>query len=70
MPATAATASARAAPDSMTNRGWYIANTWFGDQLISEIGRDVTVVNSPESRGTSYHVSAAVLQHDNELYGF
>ena len=63
------TAMENAAPDRMTNKGWYIANTWFADSCIDEIGRGTTAINSPDNQGTSYHVSAAVKQHDSELYG-
>jgi hypothetical protein len=60
-----------AAPDQMTSKGWYIADTWFGGNFIPEIGRDVTLLRSPDWQGTgTYHVADTVRAHDTELYGF
>ena len=58
------------APDKVSTKGFDVENDWFSTSFVQEFGRDVTSVNNSVKAGTTtYHVDAAVLTHDQELYG-
>ena len=62
-----------AAPEAMTVDGFLVQNTWCSGRFVNEIVRNEVESNVTEgakgSYDKTYHVSAEVLQHDNQLYG-
>lgn len=58
-----------AAPDRVTTKGFALEDSWLSGKFIREYGRGVVDSGNLVRQGTAYHVSAAVLEHDRELYG-
>jgi len=69
-PAAVTQAMKDAAPDSMTTKGFYVANNWMSGKYTQEIGRNTTNINNLVRQGdTTYHVDDIVKTHDYQLYG-
>ena len=49
--------------------GWQLSDNWLAEEIRTEVTQQKTETNNKENQGAAYHVSAEVLQHDQELYG-